>query len=414
MLDDFEAIARALSMLTSRFDPAALDGSGARDAVRCLAEIERVAGAAKVLATARLVETGAGPGDDSFRDVDAWLASLSGTSVAAARGVVDTARRVQRLPETADALRAGTLSPTQAAALSTAAQADPHAERRLLSVAATSGVKGLRAECDRVVAAASSRQQEQDRYDRIRSQRALRVKTLPDGSRALEARGPGDRIAQVMAALEPFERELFEAARTTKQIEHPEALAFDALVGMAERSARGETVDDSGPRQKRAIPRRGGRPLAMVVVHVSEEAYERGWTQRGEICEIEGTGPVPVGVAQRLAADCIMKAVVTDGVDITRVAHLGRSVPAHHRTAVETRDRVCVIAGCEVDRHLEIDHNIPFAIGGPTSLENLARPCHYHHDLKTRHDLRRVGPLGEQRLVTREEYEHLCADRAPP
>ena len=90
----------------------------------------------------------------------------------------------------------------------------------------------------------------------------------------------------------------------------------------------------------------------MVVVHVSKDAYERGWTERGERCEIEGIGPVPVGVARRLAADCIMKAVVTDGVDITRVAHLGRSIPAHLRTAVETRDPVCVIAGCEVDRHL--------------------------------------------------------------
>ena len=147
-------------------------------------------------------------------------------------------------------------------------------------------------------------------------------------------------------------------------------------------------------------------------MHVSHDAYARGHTDPGEICEIEGVGPVPVGVAHRLAADCIMKAVVTDGVDITRVAHLGRSIPSHLRTGVETRDRVCVIAGCEVDRHLEIDHNVPFTLDGPTSLENLARLCHYHHDRKTRHDLRRIGPLGQQRLVTKEEYERL--QRGPP
>ena len=154
----------------------------------------------------------------------------------------------------------------------------------------------------------------------------------------------------------------------------------------------------------------------MVVVHVSRDAYARGWTERGEICEIEGVGPVPVGVARRLAADCVLKAVVTDGIDVTRVAHVGRSIPTHLRTAIETRDRVCVIAGCEVDRHLEIDHNIPFALGGPTSLANLASLCHHHHDLKTRHDLRRVGPLGQQRLVTTEEFERLRhgAERDPP
>jgi hypothetical protein len=414
VLDDFTALARALDTLTSRFDPSTLDGPAARDAVRCLAEIERVAGAAKVLATARLVETGAGPGDDSFRDVDAWLASLSGTSVAAARGVVETARRVQRLPETADALRAGDLSPTQASAVTSAAQADPNAETRLLEIATTCGVKGLRAECDRVVAAATSRRREVDAYERVRVNRALRVRSLPDGSRQLEARGPADRVAQVMAALEPFERQLFETARATKQIEHPEATAFDALVALAERSARGECApDDDAPVRS---GRRGGRPLAMVVLHVSKDAYERGWTERGERCEIEGVGPVPVGVARRLADDCIMKAVVTDGVDITRVAHLGRSVPAHLRTAVETRDRVCVIEGCEVERHLEIDHNIPFALGGPATLENLGACCHHHHDLKTRRDLRRVGPLGRQRLVTREEFDRLRhdTDRGPP
>lgn len=410
MLDDLSAVARALVDLTGRFDPSAWDGASARAAVRCLAEIERVAGAAKLLATSRLVETGAGPGDDSFRDVDAWLASLSGTSVAAARGVVETARRVQRLPETADALRSGALSPTQASAVTNAVQADPNAETRLLGLAATSGVKGLRAECDRVVAAATSRQREQDAYDRIRSQRALRVRSNPDGSRELTARGPADRVAQVLAALEPFERGLFERARKTKQIEHPEATAFDALVGLAEQSMRSGACADGG----KAPGRRGGRPLATVVLHVSHTAYARGHTDPGEICEIEGIGPVPVGVAHRLASDAIVKAVVTDGVDVTRVAHLGRSIPAHLRTAVETRDRVCVIAGCEVDRHLEIDHNVPFAVGGPTSLANLARPCHFHHDLKTRHDLRRVGPLGVQRLVTQEEYERQGGDRAPP
>ena len=64
-----------------------------------------------------------------------------------------------------------------------------------------------------------------------------------------------------------------------------------------------------------------------------------------------------------------------------------------------------MIGGCEVERHLEIDHNIPVAAGGPTELANLGSLCHHHHDRKTRYDLRRIGPVGRQRLVTREEYE---------
>jgi 5-methylcytosine-specific restriction endonuclease McrA len=85
--------------------------------------------------------------------------------------------------------------------------------------------------------------------------------------------------------------------------------------------------------------------------------------------------------------------------------HLGRSIPTTLRTAVETKHRTCMIAGCDVDRHLEIDHNIPYAQGGPTTLENLGPLCHHHHDHKTRRDLRRLGPPGRQRLVSREEYE---------
>jgi len=76
------------------------------------------------------------------------------------------------------------------------------------------------------------------------------------------------------------------------------------------------------------------------------------------------------------------------------------------RTAVEERSPECDVEGCHVTRHLEIDHNLPFALGGRTELDNLNRLCHHHHDLKTGYDLRLVGDGLHQRLVP--------ADRAPP
>jgi hypothetical protein len=90
---------------------------------------------------------------------------------------------------------------------------------------------------------------------------------------------------------------------------------------------------------------------------------------------------------------------------VTRVVALGRSIPVALATAVRAQRRSCVIEGCEVDRHLELDHNIPYAQGGPTNRENLDPLCGYHHDLKTRGDLRRLGPPGRQRLVDRVAYE---------
>ncbi|HEX7277732.1 MAG TPA: HNH endonuclease signature motif containing protein [Acidimicrobiales bacterium] len=75
----------------------------------------------------------------------------------------------------------------------------------------------------------------------------------------------------------------------------------------------------------------------------------------------------------------------TKGVDVVAVAHRGRTIPAHLRSALELRDPTCVIPGCDLRDRLEIDHVVPFAEGGPTALDNLARLRHRHHALKTHH-----------------------------
>ena len=291
-------VARAL-VLVGGFDPDALSGSEARTAVEEFVALEKYAAAGRLLAVGRLDETGAWFGDGTFRDLAAWRASISGTTVGAARGGADTARRLRDLPASTDALRAGALSPTQADAITGAAKADPAAESDLLETAKTSGVRGLKTECDRVAAAAASRDSEMEQYERIRAARSLRHRRLADGTGSIEIRGPIDRTAQMMAALEPYERELFGENRTNGRMEHPDAVAFDALVRLCEESIKSAT----GPGRTT-----GSRPLAMVIIHMSKAAYERGWTEPGETCEIEGVGPVPVTIARRMASDSIFKA----------------------------------------------------------------------------------------------------------
>ena len=197
-----------------------------------------------------------------------------------------------------------------------------------------------------------------------------------------------------MAALEPYEAQLFDENRRRGNHEHPDAVAFDAMFACTANAAeRGPTAT------------RDGRPMSVLHLFVSHDAYERGHTQPGEICEIQGGGPIPVSTARRLSSDAIVKALVVKGTDITRVVSLGRTIPAALATAKRAERRTCAIEGCEVERHLELDHNEPWAQGGPTSHENLDWLCHHHHDHKTRHDLRRLGPPGRQHLVTRAEYE---------
>ena len=412
MLEVLERTVSVSRDLVESFDPSRLSGAEAKSAVCAFVELEKLASAGRLLASARLDETGAWVGDGTHRDIEAFLAATAGTSVGAAKAAMGTARRVRAQPAVRDALRAGALSPSQVDAVSAAVKADPDAADELLGVAKTAGHRGLRQACDRVTAAARSRETEAANDERIHRERYLRHRTVADGSGRIEIQGPLDRIAQILASLEPIEREIFEANRAAQNLVHAESVAFDALVGLCREVSDAGAGDQPGP--VRTQKTRGSRPLAAVVLHISYDAYLRGWTVPGEICEIEGYGPISVANAYRLASDSFLKTVITNNVDVTLISHLGRTIPAHLRSAIEVRDRACVMAGCEMDRHLEIDHNIPVAAAGKTELANLARLCHHHHAEKTRRDLRRIGPLGSQSLVTKAEFNHLTRQRAGP
>lgn len=412
MLAEARSLVAGAHALVDGLDPDAIDGAEARELVETFAALERLAAAGRTLVTTRVDQTGAWIGDGTHRDLPSWLASVTGTTVGAARAATDIARQIRELPATTAALRAGALSPAQTQVIAAAATADPSEESRLIAHAATSGLKGLRTECDRVTAAAASAEEQRARAERVHRARALRHCRGTDGSGRLVVTGPLDRTAELMAALEPYEQDLFDEHRRAGDPEHPDAIAFDALMQLVADASDPTARKDTG-----RLRRRGSRPLGTVVVHVSLDAYLRGSVAPGEICEIRGAGPVPVSAAHRIAADAFIRAVVENGTDVLRVSHLGRSTPTHVLTAVETRSPTCVIEGCEVDRHLEIDHNVPVAALGPTDLANIDPVCGHHHDLKTRRDLRRLGPRGRQRLVTVAEYEVAMAadaERAPP
>jgi hypothetical protein len=238
-----------------------------------------------------------------------------------------------------------------------------------LVAASRNGVKGLKTECARVEAAASTDQDE--RYLSAKARRYVRHRAVSDVEGLIEMRGPLDKTASFMAALEPYERDQFELARTADRRELPEALAFDAMVQLADDAAAGKFAGAPG------------RAPATIVVRVDKRAFDRGRSEPGEVCEIPGVGPIPVSVAQKLSGDAILKALITDGTDVRSISHLGRTIPAKLRTAVEEAYPECAVEDCHVDRHLEIDHKQPVARGGKTELANLQRLCHHHHDEKT-------------------------------
>ena len=142
----FGVIERALEELhevVRGIDPTALSGPDAARLVSAFAELERLASAGKALVAARAAETNQWrSGGD--RSAEHWLARKSGTTVGAAKDTLATAERLKALPATAEAVRDGRLSPTQAAIVAEAATVDPAAEQTLLDATRQASVAELR------------------------------------------------------------------------------------------------------------------------------------------------------------------------------------------------------------------------------------------------------------------------------
>lgn len=394
----FEMIAEATRLVRQavvRLQPASTQGDEAARAFEAFAELERLAAAGRIFA-ARQVEKSKVWQRDGHRTAAEWVAKKAGMTVGQAIGVLETAGRVEELPATRDALRAGALSEAQTREIAGAASVDPSAETMLLAAARSQTISGLRQTCARVKAAATA--DEAAAYRRIHESRYLRHWTDPEGAVRLDARLTPDVGAAVIAAVEARQDVLFARARRNGQREPSQAHAADALFELlCESSSAG--VQDSG------------RPAPVVHVMVDHSALVRGSTVKGERCEIPGVGPVPVATARSLAADSLLNVLVTDGADVKAVAHAGRTISAKLRTALEVRDPVCAIEGCTVRKHLEIDHVVPYGNGGRTELDNLCRLCRWHHYLKTHCGYSVSGQPGARQLVTPDDR---MGARPPP
>jgi hypothetical protein len=356
----------ALREIVAGFEPGCLDGEAAVAALELFGEIERLAAAGKALAAHRIEETRVWQ-SRGVRSAAHLVAATCGSSVRSAVETLETARRLDELPATAEALRAGKLSSAQANSIVSAAGDRPDAEIALVAAAETESLPALQERCRAVRAEGK---EALAAYERIRDGRYLRHWTDPQGALCLQARLCPDDGAKVMAAIDAYRPRIFATARRDGRREAYQAYAADALVALAEGASGGEGAKG---------------PKAMVHVRVDHPALVRGRVEGGETCDIPGVGPIPVATARDLAADCILKVLVTKGVDVVAVAHAGRTIPAHVRSALEARDPVCVIPGCAERKGLEIDHLLPFAEGGPSTLDNLVRACHFHHYLKTHH-----------------------------
>jgi hypothetical protein len=424
-----------LRAVLAELDVATLHGDDARRLAEMFAQAGRLCEAGLTVTAARVAETGSWQSDGQ-PSPEAWVARTTRRSTTSARRTLETGRRVLRQPEVRAHLQAGALSTEQAEEISAAATEAPAATRALLEQARSdASLTALRSACRNARAGASSEADERARHRRIHASRSLRAWTDTDGAGRIDGRMTADSLARLMAHLQPFGDREFERARLEGRRERFEAYSLDALLAMAEASAsdadepdgdldtpvasldgrRAEwgDADDAGASQARCdgvgsiddsdVGARGSpasadgsrrssadtcrsrrvRAPATVLIRVDLPALRRGWSEAGEQCEIDGIGPVPVAVVREWTHDAFMALVVTDGVDVRSVVHLGRFATAAQRSALLVRDPECVVPGCHVRSRLEIDHVDPWESSHVTTLDRLARLCHPHHQMKT-------------------------------
>ena len=160
-------------------------------------------------------------------------------------------------------------------------------------------------------------------------------------------------------------------------------------------------------------PGRSTNPRYLALLRVDVAALRRGRVTGGELCEIAGVGPVPVSTARSVLGEAIVKLVITTGVDVANVTHLGRGPTAAQRAALLWTNPTCAVLGCD-RRRVEWDHQIPWAETHHTRLDELDPLCAFHHDLKTRLGYALVPGKGKRAFVAPDDPRHQPDSRERP
>src|SRR5262245_62675973 len=106
VLEDLRSAVALLKRVGERLEPGTMDVSQCKEAVDLFTQAERQAVASRGM-VARRVDDGVCWKRDGHRSAAHWLASATGVSVGSAMRSLATARRLEELPETQDAFRAG-------------------------------------------------------------------------------------------------------------------------------------------------------------------------------------------------------------------------------------------------------------------------------------------------------------------
>jgi hypothetical protein len=141
----------------------------------------------------------------------------------------------------------------------------------------------------------------------------------------------------------------------------------------------------------RPVKRRRGRPHLGVIVDLQTRTGSHD-DLIGEIrAEAEHVGRLSQETLRRLASDCEISRIITDGPgQIIDVGRTTRTIPDQLWKALVARDKHCTEPDCDrppgwCDAH----HIRHWTDAGPTNLNNLKLGCRAHHPKWHREDARK-------------------------
>jgi hypothetical protein len=370
--------------------------------------IAHAADAAIALAAARVEECGPPPSAGASTAAE-FVAMTTGTTSAKAKDCIGTGIGLRANDETRRRATEGRLSPDQAAAIADVLAVDPSAEHELLTVAEAQPLGALRDVCAKSKAAVTDMA---ERERQIHARRCVRRYRDRDGAEHLHATGTRADMALIDQALKPFVDSRFKQARREGVRESLEAYTFDALLDLARTSLDGSSAP--GAKHKDTIRYLG-------ILRLDLEALRRGHAEGDELCEIVGLGPISVERAREALSESILKLVLTKGVDVQNVTHLGRGPNTAQKVALLWQRPECTNVNCHRTARLEHDHvdGAEYRKTRHTRLDELEPLCDPHHDLKTYQGWALIEGTGKRPFVPPDDprhprYRHDGGTRRPP
>jgi hypothetical protein len=227
----FREILLAVEGFVAGLEPAEYAPADVPVVLKRVVRAEKLCASARILMARRAAELHDG-GQDGKTSAAKWLAGESGEAVGKVRRDLEISKKLADQPELEDALRKGSISPTQAAVILPALEADPDSGRELIEAAGSDSLNELREQSQRIVAATRSEEEASKRDARLRERRHLYIGTTAEGAVSIRGELPPVEGAQVKNTLETMSRKVFEEARQEGRREAHEAYMADALVAL--------------------------------------------------------------------------------------------------------------------------------------------------------------------------------------